>query len=82
MSSLVLTNVHTLCAEVFACLRYLLHKLLMRLRYVFEGEDAPAELEKEVCAERDESPKGKLRAGQYVGLAVILIMGRGWKRNE
>lgn len=33
----------------------------MRLRYVVEGEDSPAELEEEVCAEGDESPEGKER---------------------
>lgn len=35
----------------------------MRLGYVVEGEDSPAELEEEVCAEGDESPEGKLPSG-------------------
>ena len=57
---LVLTDIDTLGAEVFPCLRYLLHDLPVRLGYVIEGEDAPAELEEKVGAEGDEGPKGKL----------------------
>lgn len=33
----------------------------MRVRDVVEGEDAEAETEEEVCAERDEGPEGKLQ---------------------
>jgi len=29
----------------------------VRVRYIVEGEDSPAELEEEVCAEGDESPE-------------------------
>jgi hypothetical protein len=46
-----LTDIDALRAEVFPRLLYLLHEFLVRLGYVVEGEDAPAELEEEVCAE-------------------------------
>lgn len=36
------------------------HELLVRLRHVVEGEDAPAEAEEEECAEGDEGPEGEL----------------------
>jgi hypothetical protein len=61
VSCLVLTDIDTLRAEVFPCLCYLLHDLLVRLWYVVEGEYAPAELEEKVGAEGDEGPEGKLR---------------------
>lgn len=35
------------------------HELLVRLRHVVEGEDAPAEAEEEECAEGDEGPEGE-----------------------
>ena len=41
----------------------------MCLRYVVEGEDAPAELEEEVCAEGNERPKRDL--------AIISLDGSG-----
>lgn len=36
------------------------HELLVCLRHVVEGEDAPAEAEEEECAEGDEGPEGEL----------------------
>lgn len=60
LTHLVLADIDALCAEVLPCLCYLLHEFLVRLWYVVEGEDTPAELEEEVCAERDESPERKL----------------------
>jgi hypothetical protein len=44
-------NIDTLCPELCSCLLDLCHQLRMRLGYVVEGEDSPAELEEEVCAE-------------------------------
>ena len=38
----------------------------MCLGYVVEGEDAPAELEEEVCAEGYEGPERKLLNGKYM----------------
>ena len=63
LSCLVFTNIYALCLEVFPRLCYLLHQLRVRLGYVVEGEDSPAELEEEVCAEGDESPEGELPSG-------------------
>ena len=57
-SRLVFANIHALCLKVFPLLRYLLHELLVRVGYVIEGEDSPAELEEKVCAEGDEGPEG------------------------
>jgi hypothetical protein len=59
-SRLVFANIHALCLKVFPRLGYLLHELLVRVRYVVEGEDSPAELEEEVCAKGNEGPEGKL----------------------
>jgi hypothetical protein len=59
-SFLVLANIHPLGLEVDPRLEYLLLNLLVRFRHVVEGEDAVAELEKEVSAEGDESPEGDL----------------------
>lgn len=48
--------------EIRLCLINLLHELLMRFRYVIEGEYAVAKLEQEECAEGDDGPERKLRA--------------------
>lgn len=44
-------NIDTLRPEFFSRLLDLCHKFRMRLRYVVEGENSPAELEEKVCAE-------------------------------
>lgn len=49
----VSTNVDTLSPEFCSCLLDLRHQLRMRLGYVVESKDSPAELKEEVCAERD-----------------------------
>jgi len=62
-SRLIFADIHALCLKIFPRLRYLLHELLVRVGYVVEGEDSPAELEEKVCAEGDEGPEGQLWFG-------------------
>jgi hypothetical protein len=59
--ALIFAHVHSLRAEVFPCLGYLLHNLGVCLWYIVEGEDAPAKLEEKVCAEGDEGPEWELQ---------------------
>lgn len=55
----------------------------MGLGYVVEGQDAPAEVEEEVCAEGDEDPEGELwlvvgrLAVGYSG-GVVMVLLRLW----
>jgi hypothetical protein len=51
------TDIDALGAEVRSCFLDLRHQFGVRLRYVVESKDPPAELEEEVCAERDECPE-------------------------
>ena len=55
----------------------------MRVRYVVEGEDSPAELEEKVCAEGDESPEGELGSGQRqpgtITMEMVKVMGQGFR---
>lgn len=60
LSRSILANIHALCAEVFACLCYLLHEFGVRFRYIVKGKDTPAQTEEEVGAKGDESPEGNL----------------------
>jgi hypothetical protein len=57
---IISTNVDALGSELCPCLLDLCHQLRVCLRYVVEGEDAPAELEEKVCAEGNERPKRDL----------------------
>jgi hypothetical protein len=59
--SIVGAHVNTLGSEFGSCFLYFGHQFLVRLGYIVEGEDSPAKLEKEVCAEGDECPKGELQ---------------------
>jgi hypothetical protein len=56
-----LVNSDTKLSELNLGLLDLRSELLMRVRDVVEGEDAEAETEEEVCAERDEGPEGELQ---------------------
>lgn len=53
----------------------------MRVRYVVEGKDSPAELEEKVCAEGDESPEGELECGQRklstTIMEMVKVVGQG-----
>jgi len=49
----------------------------VRVRYVVEGEDSPAELEEKVCAEGDESPEGELEFGQRKPINSTSRGGKG-----
>jgi hypothetical protein len=60
MRSVIGANIDTLCPECCSCLLNLCHQFRMRLGYIVEGEDSPAELEEKVCAERDECPEREL----------------------
>jgi hypothetical protein len=57
---LVLANIHASGLQILPRLSYLPLQLLVRIRNIVEGEDAPAELEQEVCAEGDEGPEWNL----------------------
>jgi hypothetical protein len=57
---LILPNIHTLTNQILPRLQYLRLNLLVRLGDIVEREDAPAELEEQVCAEGNESPEGEL----------------------
>jgi hypothetical protein len=57
---LVLADIHPLSLQILPRLLYLLLDFLVRLRYVVECEDAPAELKEEVCAEGNQAPEGNL----------------------
>lgn len=54
------TNVNALSPKLCSCLLDLSHQFRMRVRYVIEGEDSPAELEQKICAKRDEGPERDL----------------------
>lgn len=66
MVSLVRTNVYTLSAQLGACFLDLCHQFLVCFGDVVEGEDTPAELEEEICAEGYEGPERELGSGKYV----------------
>jgi hypothetical protein len=53
-------DVNTLCPKVRTRFFDLRHQFCVCLWHVVEGEDSPAELKEEVCAERDEGPEGNL----------------------
>lgn len=57
---IISTNINALGSELCPSLLDLCHQLRVCLRYVVEGEDAPAELEEEVCAEGNERPERDL----------------------
>ena len=54
----------------------------MRVGYVVEGEDSPAELEEKVCAERDEGPEGELescqRKSSTITMEMVKVVGQGF----
>lgn len=55
-----LVHIHAQFSQVHLGQINLGHQLLVRLGYIVEGHDIPAESEEEVGAERDESPEGQL----------------------
>lgn len=55
-----LIHVYTEFSQVHLCLIDLLQYLLVCVRNIVEGEDAPAEAEEEESAEGNEGPEGEL----------------------
>lgn len=65
VSKQALVNGDAKVAQVSLGLLDLSHELLVRLRHVVEGNDAPAETEEEEGAKGNEGPEGELRRGQW-----------------
>lgn len=73
---LVLIHSDTLVPQIGASLVNFEHELLVRLRDVVEGEDAPAELKQEVCAKGNNGPEWELfesRRGLAHGQSPTLV---------
>lgn len=69
-STLVLANINTLGLEVNPGLLYLRLQFIVCLGDVVEGEDSQAELEEEICAERNEGPEGDLVVIRHVHVGI------------
>lgn len=58
-----LVHIHAQRSEVLLGQLDFAHQLLVCVGAVVEGQDAPAEADEQVGAERDEGPEGELRRG-------------------
>ena len=69
-SPLVYRN--ALLLKLYPRLINLFHELIVSIRYVVEGEHAVAQLEKEICAERDDGPERQLSCSQFPSCIYLM----------